>query len=1059
MFRFWPFILIFCSGLAALSYQMIWMREFRLIFGASTAATAAVSAIFMAGLGLGGWLLGPKADKHKQPLLLYGYLELAISIFAFLFPILLYFMRTVYLKSGGILDLGLVGGTAARLGLAVIVIGIPTFLMGGTLPAVARVVTAENDSSRLSLGTLYGINTIGALFGTLLTTFFILEAFGARQTLYLAAGINIIVALIAISLAKKNPVLVLTTDQKPLAVKVENKGELPAAMALTAAAVVGFAFFLMELVWYRMLGPVLGGSVYTFGLILATALAGIGIGGALHPVLFRKRAPSVWYLAATCLLEALAFMVPYALGDYIPLLASQTRSIDIFGFWGLVTSWSVITFIVVFPASIIAGIQFPLLISLLGKGDKNIGRQTGLTYACNTGGSILGSLAGGFGLMPWLTAPGCWRLSGGLVTLLGVVLIVYALHKMFKERNFRFKYSRVFIFAIIVVVTIACFTALGPTAAWRHSAIGSGRVQSFSSINDVRNWNVSTRCFTIWEADGVESAVAIYAANGYSFIVNGKADGHVLGDRGTQIMVGLIGSALHPEPRRAMVVGLGTGCSAGWLAEVPGMEHVDVVELEPAILHMADLCAPANYNVLGKAETGQGVRILINDAREVLNTIKAKYDLVVSEPSNPYRAGIASLYTKEFYTEVASRLNEGGIFISWCQAYEIETVTAFTVAATLKSVFPYVECWSSQYGDLVFAASMQPINPDLAALSAKLNAEPYKEAMRVAWGTEGVHGFMSHYLANNEFVDMISKTIHPANINTDDLMLVEYAYATTVGKTTDFSVEKIRAAAEIRGMDLPQWALDSMDKEDIYDTLAGYFISYGYNFYRPTQVSDNFNRYMAALDAWRNNNTVPLINYWKDLERTPVNSIEIMALAEGLAKNGDEQALRLLDGQEKIWPASTAMIKALLAYKKQQFEEAVTEMEQALLFLRSSPWEIQIIIERGLQFAVDLAEQGTPEQALQLWNAMDEPFMLFRQESGRRTCLLAISQSISVEKTQATLLRWFEPNPIWDENLLILKNNIYSVTGHPQLEKARRDLELYYSAESISVDKMLILNN
>ncbi|MDR3038890.1 MAG: spermidine synthase, partial [Candidatus Adiutrix sp.] len=178
-----PFILLFGSGLAALSYQMVWMREFRLIFGASTAATAAVSALFMAGLGLGGRLLGPRADRAVRPLLLYGQLELAISILAGLSPWLLDLTRALYLSSGGVLVLGLPGATAARLALTALVVGLPALLMGGTLPAAARAVTAEHDGARLSLGALYGVNTLGALTGAFLSTFLVMEALGARDTL------------------------------------------------------------------------------------------------------------------------------------------------------------------------------------------------------------------------------------------------------------------------------------------------------------------------------------------------------------------------------------------------------------------------------------------------------------------------------------------------------------------------------------------------------------------------------------------------------------------------------------------------------------------------------------------------------------------------------------------------------------------------------------------------------------------------------------------------------------------------------------------------------------
>ncbi len=315
-------------------------------------------------------LLGARADRHSRPLVLYARLELLISAIALISPLLLYITRSIYLQTGGMMVLGMGGATIARLLLAAIVIGAPTFLMGGTLPAAVRAVTLDSDGSRRNLGLLYGVNTLGALTGTVLTTFWLLEALGARHTLYLAVAVNLIVALTAMSIGKRMPefpVSASASRSKKADSQPENqngKTGLPQNLALIVAAGVGFAFFLMELVWYRMLAPVLGGSTYTFGLILAVALAGIGLGGAAYPVIFRNRAPSAAVLAGTCLLEALFMLLPYAAGDRIVALAAQLMPMSALGFMPLVAAWTVIAFLVAFPAAFVSGVQFPLLIAL-----------------------------------------------------------------------------------------------------------------------------------------------------------------------------------------------------------------------------------------------------------------------------------------------------------------------------------------------------------------------------------------------------------------------------------------------------------------------------------------------------------------------------------------------------------------------------------------------------------------------------------------------------------------------------------------------------------------------
>ena len=210
-------------------------------------------------------------------------------------------------------------------------------------------------------------------------------------------------------------------------------------------------------------------------------------------------------------------------------------------------------------------------------------------------------------------------------------------------------------------------------------------------------------------------------------------------------MGGLIGAALHPNPRRALVIGLGTGSTAGWLAAVPSIERVDVVELEPAVLRVAEDCAPVNGGVLHNPK----VRIDIADAREWLLTSRNRYDLIFSEPSNPYRAGISSLFTEDYYSAVRSRLAPGGIFLQWLQAYEVDSGTVQTLYATLGAAFPEGETWYTKQDDLILASSAEPVVYDAARLRRKLAEEPFADAMEKAWRARGLEGFLSHYVARS----------------------------------------------------------------------------------------------------------------------------------------------------------------------------------------------------------------------------------------------------------------------------------------------------------------------
>ena len=763
--------LLFFSGACALAYQTTWLRQFRLIFGASTFATAAVLAIFMGGLGAGSAILGKRADAHAKPLAFYGKLELLIAATAALSQPLLIVVSKIYFGVGGSVTLGIFGATIVRLILATLILGAPTFLMGGTLPAAARAVSS--DAARRDVAVLYAMNTLGAVAGTLATTFYLLEALGNRAALFIAVGVNVVVGLTAlvIASAQSNGALAsaglarsLSTAQPPA-----EAGAPFARFVFVAASVAGFAFLLMELVWYRMLAPLLGGTTFMFGLILAIALLGIGAGGAAYALRGGESRATIGGFALTCTLEALAIIFPFALGDRIAIVANLIRPLGHIGFAGSILSWCAITFIVVFPAAFIAGIQFPLLIALLGRGRERVGSHVGGAYAFNTAGAIAGSLAAGFGLMPLLGATGCWLLAAYLLIALGALAIIVAV----RARQLEIAG----VASIIALFAIGGSFSLGPTAVWRHSGIGAGRAADPKSRRDIHLWVNEERRTLAWDADGRESSIALDAGDDLAFIVNGKADGSARGDASTQVMGGLLAAILHPNPRTACVIGLGTGSTAGWLGAVPSIDRVDVVELEPVVLRIAQAMSPVNHNVLANPK----VHIRIADAREVLLASRAKYDVIFSEPSNPYRAGVASLFTREYYEAIASRLASRGIFVQWVQTYDIDNATFATIDHTLTSVFPHVETWSGESGDLLLVATREPLLVDRNIIGARLRQQPWRDAVHNTWQTESVDEFFSHHLAA-----IAAKT---TSMNTDDRTLIEFGFARTLGEGNSFAID------------------------------------------------------------------------------------------------------------------------------------------------------------------------------------------------------------------------------------------------------------------------------
>ncbi|HEX7155073.1 MAG TPA: fused MFS/spermidine synthase [Thermoanaerobaculia bacterium] len=996
--------LLFFSGMCALVYQTAWLRQFRLIFGASTFATGAVLAIFMAGLGIGSALLGRKADGKARPLAWYGTLEVLIALSAAISPVLLWLVAKIYFAAGGSLTLGLGGATVVRLLLAMVVLAVPTILMGGTLPAAARAVETSDDTGRRGVALLYGINTLGAVAGALLSTFFLLEAFGNRQTLFAAVLVNLIVALVARSMARGEGSGThgtnATDGSYESAVEVQQPTfttpALPKNVVFAAAAIVGFAFLLMELVWYRMLSPLLGGTTYMFGLILAIALFGIGTGGAAYALLRGNKRATAGGFAMTCSLEALAIIIPFALGDRIAILTSALHTLGIFGFSAHILTWTLITGFVVFPAAFISGIQFPMLIALLGTGRENVGREVGGAYAWNTAGAIAGSLAGGFGLMPLLTAPGSWRLVAALLALLGLFVGVLSL----RER------SRTFAFASMaaVVLTAAGLFASGPSEVWRHSGIGVGRAPALSSYNQMREWMTSTRRTIGWEAEGRESSVAMSFAGDVSFIVNGKSDGAARGDAGTQIMCGFIGAMLHPEPKTSLVIGLGTGSSAGWLGVVPTMQRVDVVELEPAVLEVARVCDPVNAGAMRNPK----LHITIADAREVLLATRERYDLIASEPSNPYRAGIASLFTHEFYEAVAGRLQPGGMFMQWVQTYAIDNDTFRTIYATLLHVFPYVEAWRTTGGDVVLVASKQPVVFDAEMLRRRIVTEPYRSAISNAWRVESAEGFVSRMIANDEFARRAAA--EAIDINTDDRTVIEFGFARSLATSGNLLTELGSSAASM-GLDRPRHVRGTLDWKQVLDNRVSMLT--------PGRVSP------------------------------PANSGDIAAMALRYAERGDDAAAGYIEMLRPWQPVEAEALLGILRETQGRGDEAVVHLERAFLALRTNPWPDINVMDTALRHAVTIGRRD-PRHTKRLIDAISQPFAMRLLQDYRLQAKVLLTQAQG-DCSPATIaaLRELEPNAPWLQHMLALRAKCY--TEGEASERAWRELGDYMSRESAPI--------
>jgi spermidine synthase len=1107
--------LLFGSGFCALVYQVAWLRDFRLIFGASTAASAAVLAIFIGGLGLGGLLLGPHADRHPRPLALYARLELIVALSAAATPLLLMIVRFLYLASGGSTVLGSTLATAARVALSAVVLAVPTLAMGGTLPAAARAATRQTDARRQDVAAVYALNTLGAVVGCLAATFWLLEEFGTHGAIWIAAAANVVVALVAGVIGRSvgstvdsrqssvdfspNPE---TFEEAPLTDAVENNRPMPdtaqehrvrskgkkgrrsvAAHAprgtpqpspagtpadlrplnssaelapegvtsvwflLLASGTVGFAFFLMELVWYRLLAPLLGGSVFTFGLVLAVALTGIGLGGLLYALLASNKPASLSGFAWTCLLEAGAVAGTYALGDRIALVAVTLLPLGLTGFATRIVSWTFITAIVVLPPAIVAGYQFPLLIALFGRARTDVGQQIGRAYAANTLGAIVGSLAGGFGLLPWLSAVGAWQLVAIVLTILGACAVVLStisgpLQPSASPETEHLPAWRWRVAAgqgLLALIAIVLISAEGPTAVWRHSGIGAGRVsptQALGSRNRVLDWTTLTRRSVVWEGDGTESGVALVQnRTGIAFIVNGKSDGSARSDSGTQIMGGLIGALSHPDPRRALVIGLGTGSTGGWLGAVPSIERVDVVELEPLILDVARASAAVNADVLNNPK----VHITIGDARETLLTSRDQYDLIASEPSNPYRAGIASLFTLEYYRAVHDRLSDAGVFVQWVQAYEIDTPTLRTIYATLAQVFPQIETWHTNPGDLVLVAQKRPRRYRASEFASRVAAEPYKSALSFAWRAIDVHGFLAHYLANDTLARRIAAT-PGVDLNTDNRNVVEFRLARSVGVSLSTVADIRNIARDIEAARPPLDDDAAVQWPAVETAWMSYTMSMGsFLDTRPKGPPAEQARQAALVAYYRDDDLVAARGLWEQQQEGARDPTEMAMLADITSDTGREESVPFIDRLRQHRPGEADVMLTALRLRQAKPAEAANALESALVRFRTDPWTMSRYMDRAVQLA-QVIGGGDGAMARRMFDALDKPFAVLASDEVRLATRAELTRRVDFPGLCRPAVTALEPHVPWIETFLRLRRDCYAATNDARLSAADADL-------------------
>jgi spermidine synthase len=691
------------SGIAALVYQTAWTRQFAIVFGTSELAVATVLAAYMGGLALGAYLAERFLPRVTRPVRTYALLEIGIAVSAVFLVPMLSWLANVALSAmfGGQPsppESEHAGTTLFYLLSSFVALAVPTTLMGATLPMLARYAVVEESQIGRRIGLLYAMNTVGAVGGALVTAFILLPELGLQRTVWAGATLNGIVFLLATALARRvpyeKPAQGYSLDapvpaQPPAPVPRHRFKNFPGpAWVLPLMLLAGAVAFFQEVLWARMLAHVVGSSIYAFGVMVASFLTGIALGGALGAGLARTRERAALALSVSLIVAAAAAAFAYLhLEQLLPKTAGLLANATIaFGF--LPVPNSLFAGLLLLPMTLAIGMTYPLAVCVLASDADDAAPSSARVFAWNTVGAIVGSLAAGFVLIPALRYEGAIR----VVVFASVALGVAALWVLLPV-------NRIFAAATSVAAIAAC-------AFFRPQAPMTLLVTS--------PLNVGNHGRVLYYDVGRSASVVMLAQDGgLALRTNGLPEALMESPGSLQRFSGEywlspLAVIARPQARSMLIVGYGGGVVVE--AVPPSVSTVDVIELEPKVIEANErTSASRKRNPL----VDPRVNIIVNDARGALRLTNARYDSIVSQPSHPWTAGASHLYTREFMQLAHDHLNAGGVFVQWMNVIFMNEDLMRSLTATLLSVFPEVRVYRPDPNTVVFLASDQPLDLEL----------------------------------------------------------------------------------------------------------------------------------------------------------------------------------------------------------------------------------------------------------------------------------------------------------------------------------------------------------
>lgn len=754
-------VCFFLSGAGSLILEVVWTRLLRLVFGSTTLAVSTILVAYMLGLGLGGLVGGRLARRVAHGVRAYGWIEIAAGVYALLVPVILSVMPLINREV--LHSLSFWPAAFARLVVVLVILLMPTLLMGATLPILVGALVRRDTQIARRVGLLYGVNTLGAVAGTFAATFLLFPALGVWRTNVVGALLDVAVGSVAL--------LVLAPRFRPEASPAPTTGAATAVAstpgggthrfaALAAYSIVGFTALVYEVSWTRALAMILGSSIYAFATMLAAFLSGIALGSLVARRWFdRLKRPMVAYAGGIALLGLLSLATVLAFralpGVFVEVLLRFGTTPA-----GVAITNVCISILAMIGPTLVLGALFPLLVRSLASNERDAGAAVGSAYFANTLGSASGALAAGFLLIPALGLQRTMALAiaADFATAAAVLLV---------QRQWRGGGRAV---AVGIAGAAAVLIAV-VEPSWSPEQLSRGvykaPMEEFDVGVHLEPLAGTEKEGILFYNEGINTTVSVHRHFGTLILrVNGKTDASSGRDMATQVLIGQIAMLFGAVPERALIIGLASAVTVGSVA-THETSAIDVVELEPAMVEASHFFDDYNHRPLERAN----VRVIADDGRNVLAYTDQRYDRILSEPSNPWITGAASLFTREFFAAAHGALKPGGRLLQWVQLYGMPPNGLQSMLAALQSQFRYVYGFSKldQSGDLLLLAGDEPLTMDELPRWDRLSPQVRGDLQRI-----GLFGDADLWSAISLGPEDIRRLAAGAEvINSDDNMFVE----------------------------------------------------------------------------------------------------------------------------------------------------------------------------------------------------------------------------------------------------------------------------------------------